>query len=230
MQSPMRVPPDQSCTSRDRRSRHSRYASQRSCSVTRLSRVPNTNVSTRAKLFWRANRNWSRKRAYRSIEPDTSHSSTSLVLRGLRSRNASRSGSPPVRSACRSVRRMCTRGPRFTSFQRRLGRAASRREMRRATRVTSSSSSTPKLRKSFVPSAACGLIAGMPSGSASSASSGCAQPARARFGAGAPGSPACSAASAPDSGRVRRGRGDGGAPAAGSGAAKNAAKTSSNTA
>src|ERR671929_240652 len=98
------------------------------------------------------------------MEPETSQSTTSFVLRSLRSLNINSLRSPPVLSDWRTVRRRCTRVPRAEGFHRRLGRAAKRRAMRLATRVTSRSAPSLKVLKSCCPSASRSLGRGIASG------------------------------------------------------------------
>ena len=82
----MRVPPDQSWTASAAR-RSARSGSRPDSSrVTRVSRVPNTNASTRARAATAACRYWSSIRAYGAIEPETSHTSTSRRGRSAGSR------------------------------------------------------------------------------------------------------------------------------------------------
>lgn len=80
-----------------------------------------------------------------SIDPDTSHSAASLVLLGVRLRNARATASPPVARDRLTVRRTSSRAPRAREdCQRRPGRRARRRAMRLAILVISPSSSPLK--------------------------------------------------------------------------------------
>src|SRR6185503_7276672 len=101
-----------------------------------------------------------RRRLYRSIEPDTSHITTSLVLFCLRCLKESSMISPPVFRDCLSVLRKWTLGPRLTDLQRRLGLRASLLAILRDNRRTSANSSAEKWLKSFTVEDAASLATG----------------------------------------------------------------------
>src|SRR5262245_19561421 len=84
-----------------------------------------------------------------SIDPETSHITTSLVFFCLRRLNESLMNSPPFLKDWRRVRRKSTLKPRLTVSQRRLGLRESRLAILRASREISSSSSALNRLKSF---------------------------------------------------------------------------------
>ena len=94
--------------------------------VMRVSRVPRANASTRRRPATAACTKRSRARAYGSIEPLTSSSSTSRRWRVAGVRKWRRIGSPSVRSAARTVRRRSGRAVRC------VGRRHPQRPARRA--------------------------------------------------------------------------------------------------
>ncbi len=110
--SPSRVPPLQSSTRSAARRRALSGSWPPSSRVSRVSRVPRANASTR----WRPpTAAWTKRsiaRAYGSIEPLMSSSRTSRRRRSPGSRQARRIGSPPARSAWRIVRRRSGWAPR----------------------------------------------------------------------------------------------------------------------
>src|SRR5919199_3784317 len=109
---PMRVPPDQSTTAADARSSARSGSRRPSSCVIRVSRVPNTNASTRRCVDTAACRYWSSIRAYGAIEPDTSQTSTSFRGPCTCARQRRSSGSPPWRSDARTVAWRSGRTPR----------------------------------------------------------------------------------------------------------------------
>ena len=102
---PMRVPPDQSATAPAARASAASGSRDDSSRVMRVSRVPSANASTRPRPTTAAWRNRRSARAYGSIEPDTSHSSTMRRGRSDGSRRSWRTSSPPERIEARTVRR-----------------------------------------------------------------------------------------------------------------------------
>ena len=107
----MRVPPSQSSTCAPISASARSGSFVRSVRVTRVSRVPNTNVSTRRPAAIAAYANCISAREYGAIDPLMSRMSTSGRLRVVRSRQARSNGSPWVRSDRRSVRRTSNRPP-----------------------------------------------------------------------------------------------------------------------
>ena len=107
----MRVPPSQSSTCAPISASARSGSFVRSVRVTRVSRVPNTNVSTRRPAAIAAYANCINAREYGAIDPLMSRISTSGRLRVVRSRQARSNGSPWVRSDRRSVRRTSNRRP-----------------------------------------------------------------------------------------------------------------------
>ena len=109
--SPIRVPPDQSCTRAAAASKAASGSRTPSSGVRRVSRVPNANVSTprpEPRAAWRYR---SSARAYASIEPDTSRIRTSLRGAAARLRKARSTGSPPVASEARTSPRTSSARP-----------------------------------------------------------------------------------------------------------------------
>ena len=87
--------------------------------MSRLSRVPNANASTPRPEPTAACRNSSSARVYRAIDPETSHSRTSLRGTDFRARKGRSTGSPPVRRERRTRRRMSRTSPRGSGYLRR---------------------------------------------------------------------------------------------------------------
>ena len=88
------MPPDQSDTAAAARATAASGSRPPSSRVTRVRRVPNTNASTRRRAATHACMYWSSMRAYGSIEPDTSHTSTTGRGFTSGSRQCRSSGSP----------------------------------------------------------------------------------------------------------------------------------------
>src|SRR6266513_677976 len=110
-------------------------------SVSRYSRVPNANTSTPRPEPTTACKKRSSARVYASIEPETSHRTTSLRGTSTRRRNARSMGSPPRPSERRASRRRSSRLPRACGRnrrERRSGRAAATSLSARAVRENSS--------------------------------------------------------------------------------------------
>ena len=148
--SPSRVPPDQSSTAPATASRAASGSRDPSSRVMRVQRVPSVNTSTCARPTTATCANRTKARAYASIEPDTSHSSTTRRGRSPVRRWTVRSGSPPVRSARRVVAPTSI-GPRcrLVGRWRRDARRAPTRRRSPISRCASSSSSTLQRAKSF---------------------------------------------------------------------------------
>ncbi len=145
--SPIRVPPSQSCT----RSPISRSARSGSCVrrilVTRVSRVPKQKVSTRRPASIAAYANCISAREYGAMEPLMSRMSTNGRRRVPRVRQARSNGSPWVLRDRRRVRRRSNVAPLEAGRVRRVrstGTLMLRRRIKAATRRRSSSVRSPK--------------------------------------------------------------------------------------
>ena len=107
----------------------------RSWRVMLVSRVPNRNTCTRSRSLVTACRKCSRICAYRAIEPEMSHSTTSGGGRVLRRLRAIVRISPPWRRLARMVRRRSVTGPSGSGRSRRVRRRSSGRVSRRISRL-----------------------------------------------------------------------------------------------
>jgi hypothetical protein len=146
-QAPIVVPDDQSGAASPARASSVCGVAAVSSRVSLVSRVANVNTSVRARAAQYSN--CSIARAYGSIDPEMSHSTTSRRGRVRARRRASVTGSPPVRRASRSVRRRSGRSPRRLGAYLRVtrgGMAITSSRISPASRRSSSSVSSPKSR------------------------------------------------------------------------------------
>ena len=165
---PIRVPPSQSSTSAATFRSASSSDGASSARVTRVSRVPKQKTSHRWSVRTVACAKTRSAREYAVIDPDTSRINTSRRGCRRRCRRASRTGSPPLRSARRTVR-LRSSSPSREGARRRVRRGGTARRSERINRASCSSSSSEHSAKFFSRSTSSELAsAASPSGSCAS--------------------------------------------------------------